>query len=183
MRLPSRSSVPRGSAGVAAIVGVASLAGAALFAGSATAADPPTEQPLAVERFNYPGSKDILNSHKVNLISGDGHIVLADCAAAPTGDIGLIKARTTDISVGKNGLICFKVIGRTGRLDLEMPAVYEIRGDGLKPGAGHKITADVKTDEGQHTKVTVDPSGSTPVGIGIDPENPPTALVQLVVTG
>jgi hypothetical protein len=75
------------------------------------------------------------------------------------------------------------VTGRTGRLDLEVPAVYEIRGDGLRTGSGHGGTADVRTDAGEHTTVTLNPSGSVQVGIGADPNNEPTTLVRLRITG
>jgi hypothetical protein len=61
--------------------------------------------------------------------------------------------------------------------------VYEIRGDGLRSGAGHRGTAEVRTDEGDHTTVNLNPSGSVQVGIGADPNNEPTTLVRLTVTG
>jgi hypothetical protein len=139
------------------------------------------EQPSLVEDFSYPGADAIFASTGVTLISGDGHILFADCAAPPTGNIGVIRIRTTE-AVGNKGLICFKVTASTGKLGLWVPAVYEIRGDGLSAGAGHKLTADLTTDTGQHTTVTVNPSGNTPVGVGANPGNAPTTLLQLIVS-
>jgi hypothetical protein len=135
-----------------------------------------------VERFAYPGAAEILESLNVRLISGDGHILMADCATTPVNDIGVVRVRTTE-QIGPNGagLVCFKVSGPVGRLDLEVPGVYEIRGDGQKANAGHPLTAVVTTEDGPPQSVVVDPSGSTQVGIGIDPNNDPTRLLQLRV--
>jgi hypothetical protein len=148
-----------------------------------TVADPPPDDAGSiVEDYSYPGAAAILEAQHVKLISGDGHILLTDCATPPAGDIGLIKVHTTEeIGPDNQGLICFKVTHATGRLDLEVPAVYEIRGDGQRPGAGHECTAELTTEAGEHTKVVVNPSGSTPVGIGADPNNQPTTLLQLKV--
>ena len=140
-------------------------------------------QPSSVETFEYPGAAAIQQNYGVTLISGDGHILFADCATPPSGNIGLLKVRTTEgIGAAGNGLICFKVLAGTGRLDLKIPAVYEIRGDGLSSGAGHKVKADLTTDAGAHSTVDVNPSGSTPVGVGADPNNAPTTLLQLTAT-
>jgi hypothetical protein len=92
--------------------------------------------------------------------------------------------RTTEaIGPGGSGLACFKVTAPTGWLALEVPAVYEIRGDGQRTGTGHPLTADVTTDDGDETTVRVNPSGSTQVGIGISPDNEPTTLLRLTATG
>lgn len=147
----------------------------------ATAADPPPSDPGAiVEDYSYPDAAKILQQQHVTLLSGDGHILLADCATPPTGDIGLINVWTTE-PLNDAGRICFQVTASSGRLDLQVPGVYEIRGDGQRSGTGHHCTAEVTTDAGQHTLVTVDPSGSTQVGITTDPPGPPTTLLQLIV--
>ena len=159
-------------------VGVAAAAGRT----NAAADPPPDDAGSIVEDYSYPGAAAILETQHVKLIAGDGHILLADCTTPPSGDIGLIKVHTTEeIGPDNQGLICFKVTHATGRLDLEVPAVYEIRGDGQRPGTGHECTAELTTDDGEHTKVVVNPSGSTPVGIGADPNNQPTTLLQLKV--
>ena len=160
---------------VAAAIGTAGVVAAG--ASTATAAD---EQPSLVENFLYPGADTIFANTGIRLISGDGHILFADCATPRTGDIGLMRVRTTD-SIGTNhdGLICFQVKATPGVLVLKIPAVYEIRGDGYAPGAGHKVKADLTTDAGAHSTVDVNPNGSTGVGIGADPNNAPTTLLQL----
>jgi len=140
--------------------------------------------PSAVEDGAYPGAAEILATDNVRLIAGDGHIMFADCATPPDGNVGVMKVRTTEeIGPDGAGLICFKVTAAKGRLDLEVPAVYEIRGDGLRSGAGHRGTADVRTDDGDRTTVNLNPSGSVQVGIGQDPNGEPTTLLRLTVTG
>ncbi|MDP9791508.1 hypothetical protein J2S43_000020 [Catenuloplanes nepalensis] len=141
-------------------------------------------QPSVVEMGAYPGAAAILEQFSIRLLRGDGHIVWADCATPPVDNVGVIKVRTTEpIGPGGNGLACFKVTAPTGWLALEVPAVYEIRGDGQRTGTGHPLTAEVTTDDGDHTTVQVNPSGSTQVGIGISPDNEPTTLLRLTVTG
>jgi hypothetical protein len=136
-----------------------------------------------VEDFAYPQAAQILAQYNVRLVSGDGGILFADCATPPTGDIGLIKVYSTE-EIGADGLgqVCFKVTKPSGHVEVELPGVYEIRGDGRKTGTGHKTTAILRTEAGQLPPVTVNPSGSTQVGIGADGSNPPTTLLQLVVT-
>ena len=175
------------AAATAAVVAVVGLAGIAFGTGPGlTAADVPTQANGAsiVEDGTYPDAAGIEAAQHITLISGDGHIVLADCATAPVNDVSVMKVWTTDqIGPDGEGLVCFKVTASTGVLNLNVPAVYEIRGDGQRTGAGHKATAEVTTDAGVHTTVTVNPSGSTQVGIGTDPNAEPTTLLQLRVTG
>jgi hypothetical protein len=167
------------------------IAGVALFtvsaAGStaqtAAPAAPTDVQPSLVEDYTYPGADQILATYGVVLISGDGHLLFDDCTTPPTGSIGLIKVYTTEfIGPNKKGLVCFRVLGSAGSLNVKVPGVYEIRGDGLTAGAGHKLKAEVTTDAGAHTIVDCNPSGSTPVGIGASPNNPPTTLLTLTAT-
>jgi hypothetical protein len=176
--------------GVLATVGLASLAvhglGPAADLPAVTTAGAPADdaQPPAVEDGAYPGAAAILAEHNVRVIAGDGHILYADCTLPPVNNVGVMKVRTTEeIGPDGAGLICFKVTGRTGRLDLEVPAVYEIRGDGLRTGFGHGGTADVRTDEGERETVALNPSGSVQVGIGANPDNEPTTLVRLRISG
>jgi len=65
---------------------------------------------------------------------------------------------------------------------MDVSEVFEICGDGQRSGARHKCTAIVRTDTGQLPPVTVNPPGSTQVGLGADPNNPPTKPLQLTVT-
>jgi len=93
---------------------------------------------------------------------------------------GRIDVESSNIN-GHAKRFCFRVTSRSGWLSLEVPAVYAI--DGRKAGAGSKVTAEVTTDDGEHTTVDVSPTQTTPVGVGADPENKPTTLLELRVTG
>ncbi|MEJ3745833.1 trypsin-like serine protease [Actinomycetes bacterium KLBMP 9797] len=137
------------------------------------------------EEYAYPHAGRILAEQNVKLIAGDGHILLADCATPPQGDIGLLKVFTTEEEIGADGIgrVCFRVRAPYGFLDLEVPGVYEIRGDGLRTGTGHEVTANLRDDDGQQLTVDVDPDGSTQVGLGADPDASPTMLLRLTVTG
>lgn len=151
--------------------------------GSTATADPstPDEPSSIVEDYSYPDAAAVLAQYNVVVISGDGHILVADCGTPPDGDIGVIKAFSTE-PVGVDGEVCFKVLASSGHLVLELPGVFEIRGDGQRSGTGHHLTAILRTDAGELPPVTVNPSGSTQVGVGINPDNPPTTLLQLTVT-
>jgi hypothetical protein len=163
---------------------VAVLIGSAFSTGTpAAAAATEDDPPSIVEDFSYPLAAQIQAQYDVELISGDGGILFADCATPPTGDIGLITVYSTEeIGAGGLGQICFKVTKASGHVEMEVPGVYEIRGDGRKSGTGHKTTAIVRTEAGQLPPVTVNPSGSTQVGVGVNGDNAPTTLLQLVVT-
>lgn len=131
--------------------------------------------------YPYPDAVAILAEQNVELISGDGHIVLTDCATPPVGDIGLLKVYTTDETIGADGIgrVCFRVLASSGVLNLRVPGVYEIRGDGQRTGTGHEVTAELHSDAGEDLTVAVDPDGSTQVGLGADPNASPTMLLQL----
>jgi hypothetical protein len=131
--------------------------------------------------YPYPGAAEILAAQNVRLISGDGHILLVDCATPVQGDLGLLKIYTTDETIGPDGFgrLCFKVAASSGVLNLEVPGVYEIRGDGQREGTGHQVTAKLRNDDGENLTVNVDPHGSTSVGLGTDPNASPTMLLQL----
>lgn len=189
--------------GLSALATAAAVLGVAVGVGGAFATAPgeqvtqevPTTQELpstqevlgtsVVEEYGYPNAEQILAEQNVKLISGDGHILLADCATSPEGDIGLLKVYTTDEQIGADGIgrVCFKVRAPYGFLNLEVPGVYEIRGDGLRTGTGHEVTAELRADDGEEVAVEVDPDGSTQVGLGADPEASPTMLLRLTVTG
>ncbi|WP_253766473.1 hypothetical protein [Goodfellowiella coeruleoviolacea] len=162
-----------------AVVGIA-LTGA--LAAQANQQATPDAQLSTVEDYAYPGADQIFATYGVRLISGDGHIMAADCAIPSSGPLGLIEVHTTEhIGPDQKGLICFKVIGSSGSLSLQVPKAYEIRGDGRVPGAGHKVRAELTTEAGEHTTVDVNPSGSTPVGIGTG-SNTPTTLLKLIAS-
>ncbi|WP_186316107.1 LamG-like jellyroll fold domain-containing protein [Catellatospora sichuanensis] len=151
------------------------------FGGVGPAYADPVPVPSLVDDGAYPGAAQILAEQNVRLIAGDGHIVLADCATPPVGDIGLLKVHTTDETIGADGIgrVCFQVTAPGGWLSLMVPGVYEIRGDGQRTGTGHEVTAELVDDDDEQITVTVDPDGSTPVGLGADPNAAPTMLLQL----
>jgi hypothetical protein len=184
---------------VLAVVAVGGLAKVAVAAGSShdsslsaqdTAAaqdDAPTQDNggSIVEDGAYPNAAAIEADQHIQLISGDGHIVLVDCATPPVNNVGVLKVHTTNDQIDPDGLhpVCFKITATPGVLNLMVPGVYEIRGDGQVAGTGHTgVTADVKTDNGPETSVAVKPDGSTPVGIGVPGNEDPTTLLQLKVT-
>src|SRR3954451_12363058 len=75
-------------------------------------AEPPTEDNggSIVEDGSYPDAAAIEGAQHIKLISGDGHILFADCATPPVNDIGVLKVRTTEqIGPGDAGLACFKI--------------------------------------------------------------------------
>lgn len=161
---------------------VASLSASFLiFAGARAASADPIAVPSLVDDGVYPGAAQILAEQNVRLIGGDGHILLADCATPPVGDIGLIKVYTTEEAIGADGFgrVCFQVTAAAGWLTLQVPGVYEIRGDGQRTGTGHEVTAELESEAGEQITVDVDPDGSTQVGLGTDPDASPTMLLQL----
>ncbi len=164
---------------VAAAAAVA-LAGGTIAAVSATGQESATDdQPSIVEDFTYPGAAQIQASDKVELLSGDGHIVYTDCPSGPD-TVGLIMVRTTDlVGPAGDGKVCFHVLGRSGYLTMKIPAVYSIRGDGLQAGQGHKLKATLTTNGTTTTTVDVNPSGTTQVGITTNPPGDPTTLLRL----
>ncbi|HLL65229.1 MAG TPA: hypothetical protein VK453_05725 [Micromonosporaceae bacterium] len=149
-------------------------------------AEPQAEEPppSIVEDYRYPGAAAIEARENVKLISGDGHILIADCATPPVNGIGVVRVYSTEATVGTlgTGEVCFRITGTPGRLDLEVPAVFEITGDGTpgRKGSGHNLTVVVRTEAGELPPVTVNPSGSTQVGRGNNAE--PTMLLQMRVT-
>ncbi|MEU9591261.1 hypothetical protein AB0D84_16265 [Streptomyces sp. NPDC048193] len=75
----------------------------------------------AVEDFDYPNADKILAEQGILLKRGDGHITLVDCAGG-TGYIQVLARQHA-------GTVCFKVVGDSGWLTLEMPSVYSMRGN------------------------------------------------------
>ncbi|OKJ93585.1 hypothetical protein AMK26_33655 [Streptomyces sp. CB03234] len=133
---------------------------------------PPATAPVAdgqpghvVETFDYPGADRIRQELGIVLKRGDGHIVLADCASGT----GLLE-----IWARGKSKICFRATGTTGRLTLEIPAVYAIKG-----AAGH--TADVTLTAADSTRQDIDvPKDSwTPVGESADPAGRDFALLDI----
>lgn len=131
-----------------------------------------------VEDFSYPGAAQILTDDpRINLVRGDGHIVFnKTCAAAATG-VGRIDVYP---SPGTDP-ICFDVLANTGHLELKIDAVYEIDARHAMTAGGASATATIQPAGGAATSVTLNTAYSTPVGVGADPDGPPTTLLELTV--
>jgi hypothetical protein len=132
----------------AVLAGLAVIAAGVLSGGVATASNDGKAKVAAdadaqsntVEDFNYPGADDIFAARGIRLKRGDGHIMLADCGTA--GAIQ-VKSRVT------NGDTCFRAIGTSGYLTMEIPSVFLIFGGDhntkatLTPPGGASKTYDV----------------------------------------
>ncbi|MFF3108623.1 FG-GAP-like repeat-containing protein [Kitasatospora sp. NPDC057904] len=116
----------------------------------ATAAEP--AKPSAAEDFSYPGAAKVLADRNITLKAGDGHIVLADCASGP----GLVELYSRAATPSQ---VCFRITGPTGYLSLEIPQIYNIKGD------DHTIKATLNT-AGTVSSVDVNKNAWTPVGEG-----------------
>ncbi|WBO65544.1 hypothetical protein [Streptomyces camelliae] len=155
------------------------MAGFATLAGVSVAAadDPPTPPPasappVAVEDYGYPQADRILAEKGIKLKKGDGHILLADCDLAAQQ----IRVQTVkDESVGRQGTYCFKALGKSGRLTLELPRVFAVE------APDHPVSADL-TANGETTTVNVPQGGFESVGEGTA-GGARSVLVELRVTG
>jgi len=150
---------PLWAVAVVAVAGVA-LAGAA-GPGPAGADE---VQPSTVEDYAYPGAERVLAERGVRLVSGDGHIALADCGPnpdAPPAD--LILVQTLDFDLPGDPNFCFRATGAVGHLALEISKVYLIRGE-----SDRTVFAKVETldDPAVVDVEQVDPREWQPVGIG-----------------
>ncbi|MFD0401180.1 trypsin-like serine protease [Kitasatospora sp. NPDC127121] len=114
----------------------------------ATAAD--AAPPSTVEGFAYPDAAKVYTDRNITLKSGDGHIVLADCASGP----GLVHVLSRAANPSE---VCFRITGPTGYLAVEIPKVYDIRGD------DHSVKATLNT-AGNVTSFDVPKNVWTPVG-------------------
>ncbi|MEU6339615.1 hypothetical protein ABZ883_01490 [Streptomyces sp. NPDC046977] len=117
----------------------------------------------AVEDFDYPQADKILAEEGITLKRGDGHIVLADCGSQS----GLLEiySRSTD-------KVCFRVTGTSGRLTLEIPAVFGVKGN------DYATEVDMTTGDEQKS-FDVDPNTFTAVGESADDEGRDFMLVEI----
>ncbi|MFD8086343.1 trypsin-like serine protease [Kitasatospora sp. NPDC059722] len=157
MRTARRLAWPLGAA-----LAIPVMAGSVPAATAAEAAP----APVAAEGFGYPDAAKVLADRNITLTAGDGHIVLADCASGP----GLVQlySRTANPS-----LVCFRITGPTGYLALQIPQVYNIKGD------DHTIKATLNT-AGTVSSLDVNKNAWTPVGEGDATSS--TTLLELNAT-
>ncbi|MFF1872602.1 trypsin-like serine protease [Kitasatospora herbaricolor] len=118
-----------------------------------------------MESYAYPGAAQILQQQLVTLKSGDGNIQIVDCTS--TGNLIEVFSRILDPGPVK---VCFRVTGPTGYLALELPKVYNIKGD------DHTVKATLKTD-GSVSSFDVRKNYYTPVGEGSSTDG--TTLLEL----
>jgi hypothetical protein len=164
----ARSFAISGTLGILAV-----LAGISI----ASADDPPQSPasaapPAAIENYEYPGAGRILTEKGIKLKRGDGRILLAECDQAAQQIRVLTVA---DDSVGREGTYCFKALGETGHLTLELPRVFVVQAE------DHPISADL-TANGQTTTVNVAKGETESVGEAT-PGGAKSVLVELRVTG
>ncbi|MFH8349849.1 hypothetical protein [Streptomyces sp. NPDC018045] len=155
--------------------GTVLLAGAASAADETTgtrpaaaqAASPSAEQPpLAIEDFSYPGADKILKEKDLKLKSGDGHIVLAECDSSPN----LLRFIARDRED-----FCFKVLGDSGYLSLEVPKVGGVQ--------SYDYKAKVNMTVGSETKSFDVPKNSWKgIGENVDPVGRPHTLVEIIAS-
>ncbi|KOV59674.1 hypothetical protein ADL01_35160 [Streptomyces sp. NRRL WC-3618] len=152
---------------------LAVLAGVSIASADNPPQPPPfAAPPAAIEDFNYPAADRILAEKGIKLKKGDGRILLADCDQAAEQIRVLTVA---DSSVGREGTYCFKALGKTGSLTLELPRVFMVQ------TADHPISADL-TANGVTTTVDVAKDKSMSVGEAAA-GGARSVLVELRVTG
>ncbi|BEL06553.1 hypothetical protein Q0Z83_047440 [Actinoplanes sichuanensis] len=142
---------------ITAVAGAA-VAGSLAYGVSAQAEEAADQPASLVEDFSYPGAAQIEADKKIKLIKGDGKIMLAECGSATD----LIQVESyNNLS---EPVYCFKVLGSTGFLTLEIPNVFFIwAGD-------EKVTATVTVGGVEKDPVVVDANDGEPVGAE-DPKN------------
>ncbi|MER8105875.1 hypothetical protein [Kitasatospora sp. NPDC094016] len=152
---------------VGAVTASATLA-VSTFAVAGTAPADNSSAPPAVEDFAYPGASPFPN---VNLLRGDGHIVMANCNTD-----GQIRVYSLDLPNDKGNEICFRATASTGYLVVEVPNVIIITAE------QHPVTARVTAD-GQSRTVDIAKNASASIGMGSSSNHVPTTLLELRVTG
>ncbi|MFJ1976974.1 hypothetical protein [Streptomyces albogriseolus] len=156
------------------LLGAAATAGAlawAVLAQGGAAAGSPAEAVAgdapgyAVEDYAYPNADKILAEQNIVLKRGDGHIVLADCAAG--ADLLRFLARDRED-------VCFDVTDETGFLTLELPAVHGVKTD---DSANTHLEMTAEDDQ-----VEYDIPADTWAGVGESVDGREHVLVEIHVT-
>ncbi|MCX4734244.1 hypothetical protein [Streptomyces sp. NBC_01363] len=167
---PQRKRLARRALGAAAVGALAWIAATTGIPGVVSQQTGPTalvagDAPgSAVEDFSYPLADKILAERNIVLKRGDGHITLADCA----GGTGLLEILARD----RTDKICFKVVGDSGWLALELPAVYAIKGNDYTTAVDMTVGTEEKSfDIAKNTW--------TSVGETADPEGRDHMLVEI----
>jgi hypothetical protein len=140
------------------VVVAAVAAGGALICAVAAQADDAEQSTSLVEDYSYPGAAAIEAAHQIKLISGDGHITLAECGSA--ADLITVESYNNV----NEASYCFKVSGTQGYLRLEIPKVFFIW------SGEDQVTATVTVGGVQDPPVVIAPNDGESVGAA-DPKN------------
>jgi hypothetical protein len=154
--------------GLSVAVAVAAAGVLAIDAGHRSFAADADAPSSLVEDFSYPGAAALLTTRGIKLVSGDGHIMLADCGADPDlPPVDLLLVQTNDLTLPGNPNFCFKTSGTHGQLSLEVSQVYFIRGNN-KATVDAKVSVEPASGTGDPVVKTeaVTPGEWQPVGIG-----------------
>nr|WP_221376744.1 hypothetical protein [Actinoplanes polyasparticus] len=155
---------------------VAVAAGVLVTSNLAQAADEP---PSLVEDYVHPGSEQILAQYGLKVFKGDGHIMFTErknidvdgqCA---TAEIQIEQMVDVD---PYSYLYCFKTIGTSGFLTLEVPSTFGVRAGNVP------VEATASTPEGEKT-YDVPANRPVPIYPGTDDELPQAVLVELRLNG
>ena len=162
-------------AGVAVLATLGVIATLKATGGSAAGAavdDPPS----IVEDFTYPGADGILAQHGLKLFKGDGHVVFH--SARPFTDsqcpAGLIQVEKSLDQEPFGMFYCFRTIGPTGFLTLEIPGTFGVR------GGSEEIQVKAKLPDGTVLPTyEVQPNESVAIEPGDGSEAPQAILVEI----
>ncbi|MDX3456241.1 hypothetical protein PV396_30605 [Streptomyces sp. ME02-8801-2C] len=138
--------------------------GAANRASGAVTAVADEAPAYAVETFDYPNADKILAEQNIVLKRGDGHITLADCASGT----GLLEVWARE----KADRICFKVVGNSGWLTMEIPSVYAVKGNDYATEVDMTVGAEEKSFD-------VEKNTWTAVGESADEQGREHMLVEI----
>ena len=155
---------------------VAVAAGVLVTSNLAQAADAPQS---LVEDFVHPNSEGILEQYGLKLFKGDGHIMFASRKQIDTDG----QCATTEIQVEEmvevepySYLYCFKTIGTSGFLTMEVPSTFGVRAGDVP------VVATAETPEGTKT-YDVPANRPVPIYPGTGDEKPQAVLVELRLNG
>jgi hypothetical protein len=155
------------------------VAGSVVLVSSSSAAvqEADTPPPL-VEDFTHPGADQILAQHGLKVFKGDGHIMFVtshtyDESQCVAGQIQVEK----QLDVAPFGIYyCFKSVGTTGFLTLEVPGTFGVR------GGDKAIQAKAELPDGEKT-YQIAPNNFVAISPGTGDEIPQAVLVELRLTG
>ncbi|QWF79485.1 hypothetical protein [Amycolatopsis sp. CA-230715] len=128
---------------------------------------PSGPQRSTVEDYAYPGADRIYADRGIRLKSGDGNILLVDCAD---------RTDVLTINTSKGESFCFSIRGPKGYLSLEVHEVFLAKGD------GHDIQMTLNA-KGRATTVPVTKKKWTKIGEAANPASGPATLIEIKATG